>query len=347
MSRFFSRVWQFLKRHWLLVSILALLTIGGGIWWFTTAAAQKEALTFIKPERQNLTKTLEISGVIDAREKARMRFAAGGKVTRVNVTEGSQVKKSEVLAVIDQATLQRQIQQDLNTYMQERWDWEQLQDDTKDRTLPTDELRQKDQANWDLQNKVLSVEIKSIAIRDTVLRAPFPGIVTSVPTVVPGIVLSATDYFEIVNPETIEFVAEVDEADIAKVQVGQSATLTLDAFPDEILNSTVTSIAYASKQGESGTVFEVTFAVNPAQTTQQLRLGMNGDIAIELESKAAVLTVPLIVTRQRDGKVYVDVRTGAHSYEEREIQIGLETDENVEVLSGLQEEDEVLSPESP
>ena len=345
MSRFFSSVWQFFKRHWLLVSILIVLAVGGGIWWVNKAAAQKQGLTFVKPERQNLTKTLEISGLIDAREKARMRFAAGGKLTRVNVVEGTQVAKSQVLAVIDQAALQKQMQQNLNTYMQERWDWEQLQDDTKDRALPVDETREKDKANWDLQNKVLTVEIQSIAIRDTVLRAPFPGIVTSVPAVVPGIVLSPTDYFEIVNPQTLEFVAEVDESDIAKVELGQTSKLTLDAFPDETLETSVKSISYASKQGETGTVFDVTFALSPSQTSNTLRLGMNGDISIELASKQDVLTLPLIVTRQRDGKTYVDVRTGDTTYAEREITVGMETEEKVEVVSGLSEQDEVLSPE--
>lgn len=346
MSRFFSRAWQSLKSHWLLTTILLVLALGGAFWWFTQASAQKEALTFIKPQRENLTKTLEVSGIVDAQEKARMRFAAGGKLTRVNVKEGDTVKKWQTLAVIDQATLRKQLQQDLNLYMQERWDWEQRLDDTSDRALPTDELREKDKAQWDLDNEVLNVEIQSIAITNTVLSAPFPGIITAVPATAPGIVLSATEYFEIVNPATLEFVAEVDEADIAKVQIGQAAEIVLDAYPDETLLSTVKSISYASKQGETGTVFEVTVGLSPGQSPNTLRLGMNGDISIELAQKQDILTIPLITTRQRDGKTFVDVRTGEETYEEREIQVGLETDEQIEVVSGLSEQDEILSPET-
>lgn len=346
MSRFFSRGWLTVKRHWLLVTVLLLLALGGGFWWFFQASAQKQALTFIKPERENLTKTLDISGIIDAQEKARMRFAAGGKLVRVNVKEGDVVKKWQTLAVIDQALLRKQLQQDLNTYMQERWDWEQRLDDTQDRTLPKNEIRAKDKAQWDLKNEVLNVEIQDISIKNTVLSAPFPGIITTVPASAPGVVLSASDYFEIVNPETLEFIAEVDEADISKVVVGQAAKLTLDAFPDETLDTSVQAISYASKQGETGTVFEVTFALSPAQTTNMLRLGMNGDISIELDSKQDVMTIPLIVTRQRDGKTYVDVRTGDQTFAEREIEVGLETDEKIEVASGLQEQDEILSPEN-
>jgi len=347
MPNFLTKSGAFFKRHWLLISILGVLLVGGGFWWFSKAAAQKQALTFVTPQYQDLTKTLEVSGVVDAQEKARLRFAAGGKVVRVNVKEGDTVKKWQTIAVIDQATLRKQLQQDLNTYMQERWDWEQTLDNTQDRTLPEAEQRTKDKAQWDLQNQVLNVEIQDIAIRNTVLTAPFPGVITAAPVVAPGIILSATDYFELVNPATLEFVAEVDEADISKVQVGQPATLVLDAYPDETLQSSVKSIAYSSKQGESGTVFEVTFSLSQTQTANIMRLGMNGDVAVQLDSKQNVLTLPLIVTRQRDDKTNVDVRTGADTYAEREIQVGLETDEYVEVVSGLSAQDEVLSPESP
>jgi macrolide-specific efflux system membrane fusion protein len=347
MRSFFSSAWGVIKKHWLLITILAVLAVGGAVWWFSQARAQSKEIIFVTPQQENITKTLDISGVVDAREKARLRFAVGGKLVGVNVQEGDRVKKWQTVAVIDQATLQKQLQQDLNLYMKERSDWEQRLDDTQDRTLPERELRQKDQAQWDLNNEVLDVEIRDIAIRNTVLSAPFPGIITSAPATTPGIVLSATDYFEIVNPDTLEFVAEVDEADIAKVAVGQAAKLTLDAFPDEILQTSVKSISYASKQGESGTVFEVTFGLSPAQSSSLIRLGMNGDISIELESKTDVLTIPLIVTRQRDGKTYVDVKTGEKTYAEREIEVGLETDEKVEVVSGLQKDDQVLSPEDP
>jgi hypothetical protein len=72
---------------------------------------------------------------------------------------------------------------------------------------------------------------------------------------------------------------------------------------------------------------------------------MNGDVAIKLAEKQNALVIPLIATRERDGKVFVDVRTGPTTYEEREITVGLETEEKIEVLNGLSESDEILLPE--
>ncbi len=61
----------------------------------------------------------------------------------------------------------------------------------------------------------------------------------------------ASDYFEIVNPESLQFIAEVDEADIAMVKPGQEATITLDAYPDQEYNTYVDYVAYTSSQSTS------------------------------------------------------------------------------------------------
>ncbi|MDQ5950904.1 MAG: HlyD protein, partial [Patescibacteria group bacterium] len=58
-----------------------------------------------------------------------------------------------------------------------------------------------------------------------------------------------------------------------------------------------------------------------------------------------VMTIPITATRQRDDKIYVDVRTGEKTVEEREIQVGLETDDKYEVLGGLSMDEEVVQPE--
>ena len=95
----------------------------------------------------------------------------------------------------------------------------------------------------------------------------------------------------------------------------------------------------------SGTVFAVEMPIDQIDSLNKYRLGMNGDVEIKIEEKANVLTVPLIATRERDEKVYVDLRTGKNTYEERELVTGMETEEKIEVLSGLSEADEILLPE--
>lgn len=332
-----------LKRHWKLVSFLFIIGILVILYFAQKKSAQPE-LTFQHPQVEDLSKTLDVSGIIDAKEKANMRFLLGGKVVYLGAKEGDWVKKWQTIATIDKAALEKQMQQDLNNYMKERWDWEQTLDDTKDRALPKEEERQVDKNQWDLNNQVLTVEIKDIAIRDSALYAPFAGILIKSPTNVTGVQLVASDTFDIVNPTTLVFKAAIDEADISQVKLDQAAEIELDAYPDEIIHTKVNYISFSSSQSSTGTVFVVEFPID-SQDLTKYKLGMNGDISLFIETKPQVLTIPLDATRDRDDKTYVDVKTGDSTYEEREITTGLETDDTVEVTSGLTINDEVLIPE--
>lgn len=341
----FSRFLGFLKRRWKLVLILLIILGIASFVLYRRSQAQNKPQTFVKPENRDLAKTVEVSGVLDADEKATLRFAAGGKVTYIGAAEGETVKKGELLAQIDQRELQKRLQQDLNNYANERLDWDQTLETNKDKALTNTDTRNQQSDQLDLNNTILNVEIRDIAIRETRLFSPIAGVLVTRPSTTAGVSLLATDIFEVINPASLVFKAAVDEADIALVKPGQMATIELDAYPDEPIKTTVSFIAPKSQQSTTGTVFLVKMPVPGDSTLSKYRLGMNGDVTITLETRNNVLTIPIDATRQRDDKVYVDVKSGETTVE-KEVELGLETDEYVQVLSGLTPNDEVLMPEA-
>ncbi len=344
----FRTFWQ---NHWkkiLIVVVILLLT--GGLIWRKSNSSQEE-LTFESPQIRSIRQTIDVSGVVDAKERVRLRFLAGGKLTYVGAEEGDEISKWQTIATIDQATLNKQRQRDMNNYLKERWDWEQTRDDYVENGFGEDEpapelstRRGVDQAQWDLDNEVLDLEISNIAIKNTRLSSPIKGILTKSPTAIAGMQLLSTDYFEVVNPETMVFKAAVDEVDIQEVFKGQVAEIELDAFPDEIIQTVADYVAFASSQGTNGTVFVIELPLNQLSVSQAIRLGMNGDATIIIDEKEDILTIPIDATRERDGKLSVDVRISDQEYEEREIETGLESDDYIEIISGLDKSDEVLIP---
>ena len=336
-----KNLWQ-TKRWWIIIGLVILLVAGRLV---LAKSQDQEQLIFISPTRENLIKTLEVSGVIDAKEKASLRFLAGGKVTYLGAKEGDSVKKWQTIAQIDAASVAKSKEKYLNLYSKERLDWDQQLDDVKDRTIDQEENRTVEKNQLDLENSVIDLEIAAITVANTVMSSPIDGILVQSPTNVSGIQLLATDSFLIVNPKTLIFRALVDEADISLIQTNQSTVISLDAYADENIDSFINYIAYQSTLSASGTVFAVEMPIDQIDSLNKYRLGMNGDVEIIIEEKANVLTVPLIATRERDEKVYVDLRTGKNTYEERELVTGMETEEKIEVLSGLSEADEILLPE--
>lgn len=344
MKKFFTNIFAFLKKRWkLILLILVVLLIGYSV--IKNKQASQPKLTFINPVKKDLISSITISGRVDAKEKARLRFVAGGKIVYLGAQEGDTVKKWQTIATIDRSALQKQMDQDLNLYMKERYDFENTQDDIKDRTLDTQEQRTVAKDQIDLNNQVLNVEIQNIAIQNTSLSSPFDGVLTSAPTAVSGVQLLATDYFEIVNPKTLVFRATIDETDMHRIQKGQSARLILDAYDGEEINTNISYISYTSSESSSGTVFILEFPIT-SEDINKYRIGMNGDAVIKIAEKPDVLTVPIDAISEHDDKVFVEVKAdNKDQKEEREIKTGLESDNDVEVLEGLSENDLVVLPE--
>lgn len=340
-----GKIWGWMRRRWL-ISIILLLVIGFGVHYLIKANTKEDlGLNFQAPVRQDLTKTLNISGVVDAKEKARLRFLAGGKVVYLGALQGETVARGQTIATIDQRTTQKQLEQDLNHFMKERLNWDQTNVDIFQDVYTTDEERIRERAQLDLYNQVLNVEMRNIAIQENYLTAPFAGILTASPTNVTGVQLTGADYFEVVNPESLIFRAAVDEIDLSDLSVGLTATFELDAFGGRSFETFLDYIAFTSTSTATRTVFLVDFPIDTTRYGQEtFRIGMNGEVEIVVDTRENVLTIPLRATRERDGRTLVDVKTGPNTFEEREIQVGLETNRDVEVLGGLSESDQVLVP---
>jgi HlyD family secretion protein len=347
--RFASSLWQ---RYGKLIVVIVLSIAGLGAIIYRRTVKHKQIQQFVLPIRQDITQNLEVSGVIDADEKVRLRFLAGGKVVYLGAKEGDLVKKYQTIATIDQALLNKQLQQNLNNYLIQREDWEQTRDDYVENgdgipqpiaDVETQRLVKKQQLL--LNNSVLNVEMQNLTINNNRLTAPFTGFLTHAPTITVGGQLTANDYFEIINPQTLVFKIAVDEADVAQVKPHLPAIISLDAYPNDTINSQVDSIAYTSSQTSDGsTVFIVKLPLEDS-SLERFRLGMNGDAFLKLDERHDVLTLPLETLSEQDGQWYVQIKNGRDNLEKRKVEVGLMNDELAEITAGLNERDQVFLPD--
>lgn len=142
----------------------------------------------------------------------------------------------------------------------------------------------------------------------------------------------------------MESITYVNEIDVRKVAAGHTVSLTLDSDPNKRLTGTVTQVANVGEQrpNSDAKVFEVRVLINEADTT--LRPGMTTATAIETYSVKDVLSVPLEAVMAEDNVPYVYVKNGG-SIRKQEVATGAMSDDDVVVLNGLEEGDEIyLSP---
>lgn len=331
------------RRRWVaLVVIIALIAVG---FWWSRRGSDDEAVTLARPERRDLVQVLEFSGMTQASERVAQRFAGGGKLTYVGAKEGDFVKKWQTLATIDARTAQKNLQRQLNAYETQRLTFEDQLDSRGDTITSTEAERQAQREQIELEQSVLGVEIQSLSIEESRIYAPIEGILISAPNAVVGTNLALTDVYEIFNPTTMYFEAYIDEIDVAQVYVGQPAIIRLDAFGGQEFSGTVSKVAYQSSPSSSGgTVFPVEIRFDTGVDLNTLRLGLNGEAELILDTRDNALSVPIEALTTRDGKNYVTIQVAEEETEEREVQTGLETDDYVEIVSGLSESDQVVLP---
>ncbi len=137
----------------------------------------------------------------------------------------------------------------------------------------------------------------------------------------------------------MELEIAVDELDILLAELGQSATVTVDALPGRSFSATVSEINATGINVGGSSKFTVTLTM--AREAEMLD-GMNAFALIPLEQRENVLTVPVAALVEQRGKTYV-----YHSYGEDglgdllAVTTGLSDGENVEILSGLSDDDKI------
>lgn len=148
--------------------------------------------------------------------------------------------------------------------------------------------------------------------------------------------------FSVVNMTSGQFVAKVDEADIARIADGQKVVIRVDAFPLAELSGVVTRISpIAELTATGGTTFPVYIKLDDVPADVDLRDGMQGDAEIEIEAISEAMTMPIEALFDEAGQTHVFVVTNGQTLARTEIEVGTMTETEVQVLAGLRDGDEI------
>lgn len=338
---------RLIKVKWLIL----IVTIAGlGIFAVVSGNKQEDLRTTIV-KRQDITESVNASGELQAKEYAELRFNTPSKVVWLGVDKGDQVKKWQSVASLDKRTLEKNLRKKLLDYQTTRWDFEQTQDnhDINGRQLTEviltdEEKRILEKSQFGLDKSVLDVEIADIAARDAVLISPIAGTVISTGGLVAGENLTATNlatkFIKVADLSTLQFVALVDEVDYGKIHPGQKVNIILDAFPDETFEGTVTFI---NKEGVKNISGGVTIPIEITLVTKDDRLvvGLSGEADFVIEQKKNTLSVPREFIQTKEGKTYVYILDNNKPVM-REVITGLSTISQTEIISGIEENQELV-----
>ncbi|WP_170944063.1 efflux RND transporter periplasmic adaptor subunit, partial [Leptolyngbya sp. BC1307] len=205
------------------------------------------------------------------------------------------------------------------------------------------------QAEARLRNAQGQLAAVQSQLDDTQIRAPFDGIVTQrfasegafvTPTATASEVTSATSTAIVAIASGLEVVAEVPEADISRIKVGQAVEIQADAFPEETFKGEVQLIAPEAIERQNVTVFQV--RIELLTGTDQLRSNMNTTVAFIGEQLADALVVPAVAIITQGGETGVLVPGESGQAQLEPVVLGSQVGDRIQVLDGLAAGDRVF-----
>jgi RND family efflux transporter MFP subunit len=369
--------------RWLVLLVL-LAAVGGGAWaWLNRERPIEVEVAPVTARAAGAqASVLNASGYVTARRRATVSSKVTGKVIEVNVEEGMEVREGQVLARLDDSTLQatlrlyraqleaakRQIPElevrleqarvQLRRQEQLRKDGLNTPNDIDNARAEVDSLVARI-ASAQEQVKVAESQIaaQQTAIEDTVIRAPFSGVAISkdaqagemVSPVSAGGGFTRTGICTIVDMRSLEIEVDVNESYINRVRSGQPVTAVLDAYPDWQIPAHVITLVPTADRQKATVLVRIGFAQAKGQPLDSRILpdmGVKVTFLRESDSAAEAASQPVTLVPQ------AAVRTdngGSYVFvvrqntvERRAIRTAGTDGERLEVVAGLSGGDQVV-----
>jgi HlyD family secretion protein len=374
-----------------------------------TAAKKKNAPTDVRidaVQKRDLVASVTASGQVSAHTKADLSADITGRVVKLSVKEGDYVKQGDFLLQIDPQQYQAQVAQTeaqvanakasetqaLANLTQARANFRRQSEIQKSNPnlVSADQMEQLktavdvNSALWDAakhntEQANAGVDNAKVLLDKTTIRAPMSGRITSLiiqngETAIQGTLnKDAATLMTISDMSVLETKVKVDETDVSRIAVGDSAVVQLDAFPDttflgkvvEISNSSVKAANATTATGDQAIDYQVTIRLlNPPKDTKP---DFSATAKIITDSKKQVLSIPIIAltVRQNEalpatdsapttGKTSTGKTVGQKDVEGvftvgadnkvtfRPVKVGIAGEKHFEVLNGLKDGDKIV-----
>jgi RND family efflux transporter MFP subunit len=290
---------------------------------------------------------LKISFAIDGNtliERRDLKFNVSGKVSKVYVKEGQEVKKGQLLVSLDATDVAKNLERDLRDYSIARNNFDETTKVTYPDGATTDTLmRILQNTQYTLDKSVLDVEIQNEALRASKLYSPIAGIVSVVNTKDGETVntSSANPIVTVTVPGSLVFEAYGEDTEILKIDKNQKTNITIDAIPTVSFPSQVDFISNLATIDTNGLASYKIRAVMSDLRDYKILDGMAGQIEFVTKEKNGVTVVPNTAIFRKDNKSFVNLLIDGKS-QEKNVETGFTDGKEVEIVSGLNVGDTVI-----
>ena len=379
----------------IVVVLLIFAIIGKKAGWFGKGVTVKVAVENV--EKRTIIETITANGKIQPEKEVKISPDVSGEIVDLRVNEGDHVEKGQLLLRIKPdvyisqkdrslaaiSSARARLAQTQAQFMQAELAFKRTKQLFDEQTISKSEYEQAeatysvakaevDAANFSVVSTEAALKEANENLIKTSIYAPMTGSVSMLlvelgERVAGTGLMAGTELLRVADLSRMEAQVEVNENDIVRVNLGDTAVIEVDAYIDEKFKGIVTEIASSAKttgvSADQVTNFDVKIQVLPESYqklvepghSNPLRPGMSTTVEIQTESKSDIITVPIqSVTTRTDTTKFVltpsdeDIRTlvfitdGERAFA-RDVTTGIQDNSYIEILTGISVEDRVIS----
>lgn len=308
-----------------IIAAVLVLAVAGGFYVFATREPERTYKT-APAERGDIVATVSATGNLSAVTTVQVGTQVSGTIQGLFVDFNSPVKKGEIIAQIDPALFNAEVEQTRGNFLAAQANLVKARATAADakRTMERNRQLVKDgvvsQGDFDTAETRYDESIAAVRaaeatvvqtrgararaetnLKNATIRSPVDGVVISRSVDVGQTVAASFQtptLFTIAQDLTqMQIETSVDEADISRVRVGQPVTFTVDAYPDTPFKARVAQVRNAPVVTQNVVTYVVVITV--ANPDLKLKPGMTANVAIEVGRKDNVLKVPKAALRYK------------------------------------------------
>ena len=351
-------------------ALLVVLVIGGYFWFGQEKPMHVTVIQASYGDVESIIANTR-AGTVSSCQRAKMSFPIGGTISSIDVKEGELVSQGQILMSLWNADRQSRIYEASALVISRRQTKNSVCINAKndaiilartkklilnklasqenlDNALAKSEASNASCAAANAQIDVAKAVLKTTqaSFEQTKLFAPFDGIVAEITGEIgeystpspPGIPMPPA--IDLLTHQCHYITAPIDEVDAADIQIGDPVVIRLDAFREQTFIGTVKRVApYVQDFAKQARTVDVDVAFNK-QVLPRLLTGYSADIEIVLENHKNVLYIPTDIIVDNE---FVFIVNQDSRIEKRALKLGISNWQQTEVVSGLSDQDKILS----
>ena len=340
MQAMWQKVWQYKK--WLIFAVVLAVAAWGGTVYYGKSSKPTVTGTTITAGRGDILATVSATGTIAAVNSVDVSSKITGLIAAVKVNENDTVKAGQIMIVLDDTSQKAQVAQTRAQLTNAAANYERSKQLAAIGGVAIQQL-DADRTTYSVAQATYDNAVSQYD--DTIIRAPIDGLVIGKPipagqTVAPGI-SNPMVLLTVADLSKMQIQVQVDESDIGRVKLGQKIDFTVDAYPGKTFTGVVSLISQKAVIQQN--VIYYTVYVNVDSSQGLLFPTMTARVTIKVGESRNTLIVPLSAIKETKGQKYVQVMVDGKP-QSVQVQPGLADDEKVEILSGIQEGDQIVLP---